>query len=60
MSADSQEDFGELLSRAEQVLGERWESAVRLEQDERLSEERRRNLLLRCRVLDGPAGAPPR
>jgi ankyrin repeat protein len=58
MSADGNEDLGTLISRAEQVLAQRWESAVRLEQDERLSEERRRNLLLRCKVLSGPDEAP--
>ena len=51
-------EFHDLLTSAERVLAARWATRVRLGDVEQLSEERRRNLLLRCQVLDGPADAP--
>ena len=59
MGCNVDDGFGKLISRAEQVLAERWGTRVQLGNVQRLSEERRRNLLLRCQVLGGPADAPP-
>jgi len=58
VNAEKDEKFTELLASAERVLAGRWGAAVRLGKVERLSEQRRRNLLLRCEVLEGPADAP--
>ncbi len=52
------EKYAELIERAEVVLGQQWAAPVQLGEVERISEERRRNLLLRCRVLEGPTDAP--
>ncbi|MFV2069988.1 MAG: hypothetical protein ACC645_23730, partial [Pirellulales bacterium] len=50
--------YAELLASAERVLTDRWGAALRLGDVQRLSEPRRRNLLLRCGVLEGPPQAP--
>lgn len=55
---DNDGKYAELLAGAERVLADRWGAAVRLGDVRRLSEPRRRNLLLRCGVLDGPLRAP--
>ncbi len=52
------DQYDELLANAERVLTDRFGTAVRLGEVQQISEPRRRNLLLRCRVLDGPLAAP--
>ena len=58
--ANTQNDgqYDALLRRAERVLTERLGETVRLGDVQQMSERRRRNLLLRCRVLDGPLAGP--
>ena len=58
-TTDNDGKYTELLAGAERVLTDRWGAAVRLGNVQRLSEPRRRNLLLRCGVLEGPLHAPP-
>lgn len=58
-SAEPHGEYDELLSNAERVLAQRFGRSLRLTDVQRLSEPRRRNLLLRCRVADGPVNAPP-
>jgi ankyrin repeat protein len=57
-TAEIKTEFADLLAAAEQVLSRQWGAEVRLGHVQRLSHERRRNLLLRCAVLDGPTGTP--
>ena len=47
-----------MIGRAQLLLGQRWAVPVRLGEVQQISEPRRRNLLLRCTVEDGPADGP--
>ena len=58
MSDPNDNKFDELLKKAEQVLTRHLGQPVQLGEVEQISEPRRRNLLLRCRVLQGPSSAP--
>lgn len=56
--ADNSNGYVELLADAERILTDRFGKTVRLGEVQRISEERRRNLLLRCSVAQGPSSAP--
>lgn len=52
------DDWDALLRRAGQVLSRTLGGEVTLGEPERLTDEGRRNLLLRCRVVSAPQGSP--
>jgi hypothetical protein len=54
MSDTNDGQFDDLIAKAEQVLTQNMGQAVKLGEIEQISEQRRRNLLLRCQVLEGP------
>ncbi len=57
-SAQSNGEHAKLLAAAERVLTDRWGATLRFGEVQQLSEPRRRNLLLRCGLLEGPPDAP--
>ena len=56
--AHNGDQYDELLADAARVLTDRFGETVRLGEVQQISERRRRNLLLRCRVTHGPTFAP--
>lgn len=56
--SDDRAQFGDVVPLVERVLADSLGGPVRLGHVERISEEERRNQLLRCHLADAPAGAP--
>jgi hypothetical protein len=58
IEANDQETFLPILTAAEQLLSKRFSCPIRLGSVERLSEEDRRNLLLRCTIVEATGHIP--